>query len=236
MKTKKTIQSMVMLMTAVFWLPVKLWNLTMTYFQHQKSQKRQQEQTAREEQQRRKQIEVAAWQAQLHEKANEKKRLLRERQEQLAAENAEKCATLSGFLAEREHHYRRVQQEVIHHAYLMTSRYRSPEKRTKQIIWESLQIIFESKNAKTIESRIAIVRERAAQLIHPPIDEHMFRLLATHYYLVQIAALQEKKKSYKTRAAKDKADVKIDQLYQRALSDHTVYQQAVREYRQGDRS
>ncbi|MDK4527215.1 hypothetical protein QG034_10215 [Kingella kingae] len=174
--------------------------------------------------------EIAAWQADLHEKANEKRRLEHEHIARVAAENAAKCQTLSGFLSERQKCYTYVLSKVD--AYLFTSARRrlTPDERTEQIIWQSLETVFDSTNAKTMQSRIELVRNHAAKLIRSPIDEHMFRIIATHYYLVQINALEEKIAHYKTQAAKNKAKTKIEVLFVEALNDDAVYQQAVLEY------
>ena len=148
----------------------------------------------------------------------------------VAAENAAKCQTLSGFLSERQKCYTYVLSKVD--AYLFTSARRrlTPDERTEQIIWESLEIIFDSQNAKTMQSRTGVIQDCAARLIYSPVDEHMFRIIATHYYLVQINALEENIANYKTQAAKNKAKTKIEVLFVEALNDDAVYQQAVLEY------
>ncbi|MDK4624194.1 hypothetical protein [Kingella kingae] len=174
--------------------------------------------------------EIAAWQADLHEKANEKRRLEHEHIARVAAENAAKCQTLSGFLSERQKCYTYVLSKVDAYAITSARRRLDPNERTEQIIWQSLETVFDSTNAKTMQSRIELVRNHAAKLIRSPIDEHMFRIIATHYYLVQINALEEKIANYKTQAAKNKAQSKIEQLFVQALNDNAVYQQAVLEY------
>lgn len=195
-----------------------------------KKEQEQQEAIKREAQ---RQAEIAAWQADLHEKANEKRRLERERQARIAEEGAAKCETLGGFLSERQDFYITVLAKVDAYAMTSASRRLTPDERTEQIIWESLEIVFDSKNAKTMQSRMETVRDCAAKLIRAPVDEHMFRLVATHYYLVQIAALEEKMANYKTESAKSKAKAKIEQLFVQALNDGAVYQQAILEYQQG---
>lgn len=201
-----------------------------------KKRKLKKEQEQHEEIKRAKQrkAEIAAWQADLHEKANEKRRLEHEHIARVAAENAAKCQTLSGFLSERQKCYTYVLSKVD--AYLFTSARRrlTPDERTEQIIWESLEIIFDSQNAKTMQSRMGVIQDCAARLIYSPVDEHMFRIIATHHYLVQIAILEEKIAHYKTQAAKNKAQSKIEQLFVQALNDNAVYHQAVLEYKQGE--
>lgn len=196
-----------------------------------KKQKKAQEQKDVEQ---KKQAEIAEWQAKLHEEANEKRRLKREYQAKLAAENAAKCETLSGFLAERQDFYITVLAKVDAYAITSARRRLDPNERTEQIIWQSLETVFDSTNAKTMQSRIELVRNHAAKLIRSPIDEHMFRIIATHYYLVQINALEEKIANYKTQAARTKAQAKIEQLFAQALNDDAVYHQAVLEYKQGE--
>ena len=197
-----------------------------------KKRKLKKEQEQHEEIKRAKQrkAEIAEWQAELHEEANEKRRLKRECQAKLAAENAAKCETLSGFLAERQDCYITVLAKVDAYAITSARRRLDPNERTEQIIWQSLETVFDSTNAKTMQSRIELVRNHAAKLIRSPIDEHMFRIIATHYYLVQINALEEKIANYKTQAAKNKAKTKIEVLFVEALNDDAVYQQAVLEY------
>lgn len=194
-----------------------------------KKQNKAQEQQDAEQ---KKQAEIAAWQAELHEKANEKRRLERERKARIAEEGAAKCATLSGFLSERQDFYITAISKV--NAYVITSANRrlKPNERTEQIIWESLEIIFKSQNAKTIQSRIALIQDCTAKLIYPPIDEHMIRIIATHYYLVQIATLEEKIANYKTQAAKNKAQNKIEELFEQALNNNAVYHQVILECKQ----
>ena len=77
---------------------------------------------------------------------------------------------------------------------------------------------------------MGVIRDCAERLISPPIDEHTFRLVATHYYVSQIVALKEKMANYKTQAAKNRAAVKIEQLFQQAANDAAVYRKAVSEY------
>lgn len=192
-----------------------------------KDQKKIQEQQDAEQQ---KQAEIAVWQAELHEEANEKRRLEHEHIARVAAENAAKCQTLSGFLSERQKCYTYVLSKVDAYAITSARRRLDPNERTEQIIWQSLETVFDSTNAKTMQSRIELVRNHAAKLIRSPIDEHMFRIIATHYYLVQINALEEKIANYKTQAAKNKAKTKIEVLFVEALNDDAVYQQAVLEY------
>lgn len=197
-----------------------------------KKRKLKKEQEQHEEIKRAKQrkAEIAAWQADLHEKANEKRRLEHEHIARVAAENAAKCQTLSGFLSERQKCYTYVLSKVDAYAITSARRRLDPNERTEQIIWQSLETVFDSTNAKTMQSRIELVRNHAAKMIRSPIDEHMFRIIATHYYLVQINALEEKIANYKTQAAKNKAKTKIEVLFVEALNDDVVYQQAVLEY------
>ncbi|MDK4577360.1 hypothetical protein QG044_09880 [Kingella kingae] len=103
-----------------------------------KDQKKIQEQQDAEQQ---KQAEIAVWQAELHEEANEKRRLKHEHIARVAAENAAKCQTLSGFLSERQKCYTYVLSKVD--AYLFTSARRrlTPDERTEQIIWQSLETV-----------------------------------------------------------------------------------------------
>nr|DAS41276.1 MAG TPA: hypothetical protein [Caudoviricetes sp.] len=214
MKKPPILPGVIILITLVFNLLGKLLDWTAArYSEHKKQQS--------DEPQR--QAEIAAWQADLHEEAQNRQRQRAEHQALLAKE----CETLDGFLAHRQAVYKRVLRNVRHYAYLGRL---TPRQRTEQIIWDSLQIIFESKNAKTMESRMGVIRDCAERLISPPIDEHTFRLVATHYYVSQIVALKEKMANYKTQAAKNRAAVKIEQLFQQAANDAAVYRKAVSEY------
>ena len=102
------------------------------------------------------------------------------------------------------------------------------QSRDEQILWESIRIVLESHNEKTMESRIRLIYLKHQGFGNDsPIGLHEFRLLTTHFYLGQIQALINKIENYKTCAAKEKAKIKIqallpkmkDMLYQNAVMD-----------------
>lgn len=222
----KAIQGLFMLLGVLLMLLVKCFEWLSAYRKHRKA-KPQTEQCKQAEQQR-KQAEIAAWQADLHAKANAIRQSKQEQKERTAAECAQKCETLSGYLEVRQALYR----EVLDLLNILSGNYRmDPDTRTQQVIWESVKIILESKNAKTIESRINVIQQYSESLGYPVVDNYVFKLLHTHGFLVQIAALQDKKESYKTQAAKNKADTKMEELFEQALSAETVYRQPLQEFR-----
>lgn len=151
---------------------------------------------------------------------------------QVAAEDAAKCEILAGYLLERQACYEKAVFSTAVYANIALSRRQTPEERSKHIVWESLKIIFESKNTKTVESRATVIRDNLLALGYSaaPIGEHDLKIMATHCYMMQILTLQEKIDQYKTNPPKEKAKLKISTLIEQAFKDEMVYHNAFEEF------
>lgn len=194
------------------------------YTLKKRKQKREQEQQEAIAQIAQRQAEIQIWQQELRAKAEQRE----QQQAQKIAENMAKCATLDGFLAERQVFYDRIIEQsdyAIRHNYENSSK-----QRIHQIIWDSLELIFESQNGKTIESRLEIVFNNIEKLGYSPIDEHELRITITHSYMQQINILQDKITQYKVTSAKQKAIARIHTWIERGQQDKQVYQQAFSEF------
>ena len=170
-----------------------------------------------------KEREIKIFHAQLRAKAVKIEQERAEREAWRNREAAKICQTLQGYSEARAFLYDMAFEKCF-------DNYQS---RDEQILWESIRIVLESHNETTMESRIHLIYLKHQGMGNDsPIGAHEFRLLATHFYLGQIQALMNKIENYKTRAAKEKAKIKIQGLFEQALlpkAADTLYQNAVRE-------
>lgn len=198
--------------------------LSFFFIKHQLTKRKQQKEQAQQVEKQRAQKEKERLDK-LHIQAMQKT--------QERAESVANCETLAGFLAERQKLHERVLLNVAHYDYIVLFRKdRTPENRNRQIIWQSLQIVLESKNEKTVLSRLNVIGNNVQQSRDFPIDEHDFRILTTHFYVQQIEVLQEKIAGYKTQSAKNKAHLKIKTWMEQGLNDPLVYHHVLAELSQ----
>ena len=175
-----------------------------------------------------------AEQAKLQEEQRQKELKRAERAAAAATAEAKKFETIEGFLCERD--------ICMNHAKLTADSYveslkngnRSLDSRRRHLIWESLYLILQSTNAKTIKSRIGVMCRnlQAMKWPHIPIGQKELKIASTHYYYVQIQNLVENIDNYKTEPAKEKAAIRINELFQEAEQEEMVYQQALNDFRQ----
>lgn len=145
-----------------------------------------------------------AEQAKLQEEQRQKELKRAERAAAAATAEAKKFETIEGFLCERD--------ICMNHAKLTADSYveslkngnRSLDSRRRHLIWESLYLILQSTNAKTIKSRIGVMCRnlQAMKWPHIPIGQKELKIASTHYYYVQIQNLVEKIDNYKTEDRK----------------------------------
>lgn len=190
-------------------VPIYIWLM----IRQEKKRKQQKENEEKKELEKKQwQLEIAAKAAAIHEKAQQEM-LLR----------IDKCKTLEGYWEENDAVYQHILSEVNSH-------FSSTGSRLNQIIWESAKIIYESKSEKTIESRLSLIRDKSKELGYCPINEHEMNILTTHIYINQIKILLEKMSTYKTKSAKQKAWLKVEEFMQRGLKDKVVYQEAFKAF------
>lgn len=169
----------------------------------------------------RKEREIKIFQAQLRAQAVKIEQERAEREAWRNREAAKICQTLQGYNEAKNALYDVAFEKCFD----------IKQSRDEQILWESIRIVLESHNEKTMESRIRLIYLKHQGFGNDsPIGLHEFRLLTTHFYLGQIQALINKIENYKTCAAKEKAKIKIQGLFEQALlpkMKDMLYQNAV---------
>ncbi|STZ76317.1 hypothetical protein [Bergeriella denitrificans] len=187
---------------------------------HERKLKKQQEAAKQKE------IERQQWQQELAAKAE----AIREKKRQEMAQRIARCSTLQGYYQENEACRQLIAAHTNHYTRQAARQRLSQDDRLSQIIWESAEIMYESKNIKTVHSRMALIRTKSVALGYCPIEEHDMRVLITHAYIKQMNILFEKAATYKTQSARQKAWGKMADLAQSAMNDKGVYREAFQEF------
>lgn len=107
------------------------------------------------------------------------------------------------------------------------------DNRAREILYESVKIVLNSKSPGTMESRINLIEEKVFYLFGT-FDgwEVKLRVLWTHYYLAQIEALVAKAAGYKTEKARQNALDKVFTIFEQAAENPNIYPEVMASYLQ----